>query len=113
MFSFFPLKELFYNVTNIFSYFKVSGLKNVNVCSNNVNSPKEFLVLAGIVTVTTKQGISREAAILYPFEETRKALYEGAKKAVSIIPRCKPFTLELPVKCKLEYIDSTSEGPKK
>lgn len=66
-----------------------------------------------IVTVATKQGISREAAILYPFEETRKAIYEGAKKAVSVIPRCKPYTLELPVKCKLEYIDSTSEGPKK
>ena len=33
----------------------------------------------GVVTVATKQGLAREAAVLYPFEETRKALYEGAK----------------------------------
>lgn len=33
-----------------------------------------------IVTVATKRGISREAAGLYTFEDTRKALYEGAKK---------------------------------
>ena len=38
-----------------------------------------------IVTVPVKKGLSREAAILYPFKETRKALYEGAKKAVSVI----------------------------
>src|SRR5690606_13052108 len=30
------------------------------------------------VTVSTKRGINREAAVLYPFEETRQALYEGA-----------------------------------
>lgn len=64
-----------------------------------------------IVTVPTKQGISREAAILYPFEETRKALYEGAIKAISAISRCKPYTLELPVKCKLEYLDLKASSP--
>jgi len=64
-----------------------------------------------IVTVATKQGISREAAVLYPFEETRKALYEGAKKAISVIPRCKPYTLQLPVKCKMEYLDLKTESP--
>ena len=34
------------------------------------------------VTVATKKGISREAAELYPFGETREALYDGAKRAV-------------------------------
>jgi D-amino peptidase len=58
-----------------------------------------------IVTVATKQGISREAAVLYPFEETRRALYEGAKKAISAISKCKPYVLEGPIKVKLDYLD--------
>ena len=59
----------------------------------------------GIVTVATKQGISREAAVLYPFEETRKALYEGAKKAMAAIPKCKPYKIKVPVKVKYQYLD--------
>ena len=65
-----------------------------------------------VVTVATKQGISREAAVLYPFEETRKALYEGAKKAIKSIPKCKPYILEGPVKVKLEYLDLDPNLPK-
>jgi D-amino peptidase len=59
----------------------------------------------GVVTVATKEGLAREAAVLYPFEETRKALYEGAKKAVAAIPKCKPYILDLPIKAKEEYIE--------
>ena len=33
------------------------------------------------VKVAVKRGRSREAAELYPFDETRQALYEGAKRA--------------------------------
>ena len=47
-----------------------------------------------IVTVAVKKGISREAAVLYPFEETRKALYEGAKRAIKAIPQCKPYQID-------------------
>lgn len=62
------------------------------------------------ITVAVKQGISREAAILYPFDETRRALYEGARRAVAAIPKCKPYKLTAPVKAKKEYlvIDKTS-----
>jgi len=63
------------------------------------------------VTVAVKQGISREAAVLYPFEESHKALYEGAKKAIAAIPKCKPYTLELPIKAKLQYLDLRSDSP--
>jgi D-aminopeptidase len=56
------------------------------------------------VTVAVKRGIAREAAVLYPFEETRKALYEGAKKAMDAIQLCKPYTLETPVKVKVQYL---------
>jgi len=56
------------------------------------------------VTVAVKKGLAREAAVLYPFEETRKALYEGAKRAVAAIPQCKPHRLDLPIKAKKQYL---------
>ena len=58
-----------------------------------------------IVTVAVKKGISREAAVLYPFEETRKALYEGAKRAIKAIPQCKPYQIAVPIKVKKQFID--------
>jgi D-amino peptidase len=65
-----------------------------------------------IVTVATKQGISREAAMLYPFEETRKALYEGARKAIAAIPKCKPYIIQGPIKAHMEYLDLDPSLPK-
>jgi D-amino peptidase len=65
------------------------------------------------VTVAVKRGISREAAELYPFDETRQALYEGARRAVQAIPKCKPYKLSLPIKAKKEYLvfnGSTKSG---
>jgi len=64
------------------------------------------------VTVAVKRGITREAAELYPFDETRQALYEGAKRAVAAIPHCRPYKLALPIQAKKEYLvfDSQS-GP--
>lgn len=64
------------------------------------------------ITVAVKQGIAREAAVLYPFEETRKALYEGAKRAIAAIPGCKPYLLELPIKAKKQYLDLNPSLPK-
>ncbi len=58
-----------------------------------------------IVTVPTKKGLSREAAMLYPFEETRKALYEVAKRAVRVISSCKPYVVSTPVKVKMQYLN--------
>lgn len=57
------------------------------------------------ITVAVKEGLSRESAMLYPFEETHKALYEGARKSISAIPKCKPYILETPIKAKMEYIE--------
>lgn len=67
-----------------------------------------------VVTVATKKGLSREAAELYPFEETRKALYEGAKRAMSVISDCKPYQLDFPVNAKKTYFvqDPDSSEPK-
>lgn len=58
----------------------------------------------GCVTVAVKRGLAREAAMLYPFAETRKALYEGAKQAVAAIPRCKPYRLQAPIQAKKQYL---------
>lgn len=56
------------------------------------------------VTVAVKRGLSREAAELYPFDETRQALYEGAKRAVAAIPKCQPYKLSLPIQVQKEYL---------
>jgi len=64
-----------------------------------------------IVTVSTKRGLAREAAQLYPFEETRQALYDGAKRAVSVISDCKAYTLQFPVKAKKQQL--VTEGDSK
>jgi len=55
------------------------------------------------VTVAVKRGLARESAELYPFAETRKALYEGAKRAMAAIPQCKPYALQLPIKAKKQW----------
>jgi D-amino peptidase len=65
-----------------------------------------------IVAVSVKKGLAREAAILYPFEETRKALYEGAKKAMSVISSCKPYRIETPIKVKMQYLNLDASLPK-
>jgi len=56
------------------------------------------------VTVAVKRGIAREAAELYPFDETRQALYEGARRAVATISNCQPYRLSLPIQAKKECL---------
>ena len=64
------------------------------------------------VTVAVKRGITRQAAELYPFDETRRALYEGARRAVAAIGKCKPYKLSVPIKAKKEYlVFDSSSGP--
>jgi D-amino peptidase len=67
------------------------------------------------VTVAVKRGIAREAAELYPFDETRQALYAGARRAVSAIGHCQPYKLSLPIQAKKEYLvfdDPAKQGRK-
>jgi D-amino peptidase len=64
------------------------------------------------VTVAVKKGLSREAAVLYPFEETRKALFEGAMKAVAAMPSCKPYIIKTPIQVKEEYLNLDPKLPK-
>ncbi len=64
------------------------------------------------VTVAVKRGIARESAELYPFAETRRALYEGAKRAVAAIPRCKPYRIQVPIQAKKQYLVFGPQGSK-
>lgn len=65
-----------------------------------------------IVTVPVKKGLSREAALLYPFAETRKALYEGARRAMSVISSCKPYIIQTPIKVRMQYLNTDTALPK-
>ncbi len=56
------------------------------------------------VTVAVKRGIAREAAELYPFDEARAALYEGARRAVAALGKCKPYKLSLPIQARKEHL---------
>jgi D-amino peptidase len=58
-----------------------------------------------IGTVPVKKGVSRESAILYPYERTRKAIKEGAVKAMGNIEKCKPYEARFPMKAR--YTDKT------
>lgn len=65
----------------------------------------------GCVTVAVKKGVAREAAVLYPFAETRQALYEGAKRAIAAIPRCKPYRVSFPIKAKKQWLVPVPNQP--
>ena len=91
----------------------IAGYYNVPVVmvTGDVATCREAIRFFGenCVTVATKRGLAREAAELYPFEETHQALYEGAKQAVSVIAKNKPYKLQFPVKAKKQYLEK-AEG---
>ncbi|HPZ83641.1 MAG TPA: M55 family metallopeptidase, partial [Thermogutta sp.] len=67
-----------------------------------------------VVTVVVKVGLARESAMLFPFEETRQALYEGAKRAMAQIGKCKPYVIDMPIKAKKQWlVFETPDGPGK
>jgi len=51
-------------------------------------------------TVAVKKGISREAAVLIPFEETYEMLKEGGRRAVEEMPKRKPYKVKLPIQLR-------------
>jgi D-amino peptidase len=62
------------------------------------------------VTVPVKRGIAREAAMLYPFPETRAALVEGARRAMASLPQCKPYRIATPIKAKKQHLELDEKG---
>jgi D-amino peptidase len=64
-----------------------------------------------VVTVAVKKGLARESAMLYPFAETRPALYEGAKKAMRQIASCKPYHIKTPIQVKEVFLNLDPKLP--
>ena len=62
------------------------------------------------VTVAVKRGIAREAAVLYPFAETRAALFEGAQRAMANLPHSKPYIIATPIKAKRQSLKIDEKG---
>ena len=59
------------------------------------------------VTVAVKRDWLAKSAVLYPFAETRQALYEGAKRAVAAMPKCKPYRWSCPSRPRSNGFRST------
>lgn len=51
--------------------------------------------------------------MLYPLTETRPKLYEGAKRAMAAIRKCRPYRLDLPITAKKEYLVFEGTSPPK
>jgi len=85
----------------------------VIMVSGDVAACREAVKFFGdkIVTVPVKKGLSREAAMLYPFDETRQALYDGAIRAMSVISSCKPYKIEFPAKVRMQYLNRDNGRP--
>ncbi len=60
----------------------------------------------GIVAVPVKEAAGRYAARLFPMEEARKALREGAKEALVKRARIAPFILNPPCQFDVEFNNS-------
>jgi len=58
-----------------------------------------------VVTVSVKKGISEQFGFLPAPETARGLLREGAAKAVENAGRCRPFTMELPIRGRLRFPD--------
>lgn len=64
------------------------------------------------LTVSVKQGLARESAVLLPFEETREALFDAARKVPSVIPLCRPYVIQFPVQARKESLAFDLAFPK-
>lgn len=65
-----------------------------------------------VVTVAVKEGIAEQSAVLYAFPDTYKALYEGAKKSMNVLKKCKPYKLQMPIKAKKIFYSKENMDPR-
>ena len=58
-----------------------------------------------IITVVVKQGLSRTSSIMLAPVKAREMVREGARQAMSVIPRCKPYKIAVPFTARLRLKD--------
>lgn len=63
-----------------------------------------------VVTVAVKRGLARESAELYPFTETRNALFRGAQQAMKLIGKAKPYRIPTPIRAKKQWLVHKPDG---
>ncbi|MFN4227207.1 MAG: M55 family metallopeptidase [Candidatus Ratteibacteria bacterium] len=99
----------------IFQSAVIAGYYNVPVIlvTGDEATCREAKDLLGkdLPTVAVKKGISREAAILLSPDETKILLKEGAKKAIKMLPKLKPYKIKLPVKLTIKRIGPEGTSP--
>jgi D-amino peptidase len=88
----------------IAGYFKVPVIM-LSGDSETCNQAKSILGKE-VVTVTVKDAAGRYAARLYPLEEARKALKEGAKEALLKKAQIPPFLIKPPCQFELDFNNS-------
>ena len=59
-----------------------------------------------IITVQVKQGLSREGALMYSPKKARAMIREGAKEAMKIISKVKPYKQEFPATIRWQFLNS-------
>lgn len=77
------------------------------MCSGDLRCCEEARRFLGdeIVTVVVKEGFSRTSSIMYAPAKSRELVREGARKAMAVIPRCRPYKLPLPITGRLQLKD--------
>ncbi|MCM8771891.1 MAG: M55 family metallopeptidase [Candidatus Omnitrophica bacterium] len=99
----------------IFQIAVIAGHYNVPVIlvTGDVATCREAKELLGedLPTVAVKKGISREAAILLSPRETKILLKQGAKKAIEMLPKLKPYKVKFPIKLVIRKIGPEETKP--
>jgi D-amino peptidase len=63
-------------------------------------------LIKGIVTVETKKGISRQAAVCHPLKKVRESIMNGMEEALGRAARIKPLRTASPVELIIEFKDA-------
>lgn len=77
------------------------------MCTGDLRACEEARRFLGeeIVTVVVKEGYSRTSCRMLAPRKARGLIRDGAKEAMSVIGRCKPFTMDLPITARLRLKD--------
>lgn len=77
------------------------------LCTGDLRACEEARRFLGeqIITVVVKEGYSRTSCKMLAPKKARELIREGARQAVGIIDRCRPFTMDLPITARLRLKD--------
>lgn len=59
-----------------------------------------------VVTVEVKRGLAREGAWMPSPKRARKLIQEGARKAMGLVGKAKPYQVEFPLTIRHQFVDS-------